>query len=614
MTKPADLTPKFHTISAEEEVIIPEASDLSQLVGGQSLNQPVVVNQGHLQSPDFKTGTSGWQIKADGTAEFQTVIAGAYVQIFVQAGIPTSLHINDIWYDSDDGNKPYRAAIVGADQITAGEWELIDNPTEWADVGNTAGTKPDDSADVTGDNTAAAILNQGNLALLDTVDSVQIAADAVTAAKIAVSGLDGTTGDVATNHIIAGMIQTNAVTADKILADSVTASKIDVTDLSAINANLGTITAGSLSINSGVASIDSDGDAVFKSVQVGGTTKQYSLGDDGIFSFGDGSDGAHTTSGNETLTTDKYYTNLTVATGHTLNTGGYRIFVNGTLTLEGTGKIVRNGNTGTAGTNASGQTAGTGGAGASALADGYLKGSVAGVVGSDGVTGMAGGGAWQCPSAPTAGTAGTATTNSIGSNGSVGGTGGASGGTGGVATASNVKLIANWHLQTLLDIGSTGASVKYDNSGGAGSGCGGDGGCNAVNGVGGGGGGGGGSASSGGIIAIYAKNIVIGANASIEADGGVGGNGGNGGNASGNNTSQGGGGGGTGAGGNGGQIILVYNELTNDGSITVAGGLAGQTVGTGGLDNPTYGGGDGSAGGLGANGSVGTIRQFQLSI
>jgi len=359
MTKPADLTPKFHTISAEEEIFIPEASDLSQLVGGQSLNQPVVVNQGHLQSPDFKTGTSGWQIKADGTAEFQTVIAGAYVQIFVQAGIPTSLHINDIWYDSDDGNKPYRAAIVGADQITAGEWELIDNPTEWADVGNTAGTKPDDSADVTGDNTAAAILNQGNLALLDTVDSVQIAADAVTAAKIAVSGLDGTTGDVATNHIIAGMIQTNAVTADKILADSVTASKIDVTDLSAINANLGTITAGSLSINSGVASIDSDGDAVFKSVQVGGTTKQYSLGDDGIFSFGDGSDGAHTTSGNETLTSDKYYTNLTIATGHTLNTGGYRIFVNGTLTLEGTGKIVRNGNNG--GNGGTGTAAGAGG-------------------------------------------------------------------------------------------------------------------------------------------------------------------------------------------------------------------------------------------------------------
>jgi len=44
---------------------------------------------------------------------------------FAQAGIPTSISAGDIWVDTDDNNKMYRAAIVGADQITAGEWEAV---------------------------------------------------------------------------------------------------------------------------------------------------------------------------------------------------------------------------------------------------------------------------------------------------------------------------------------------------------------------------------------------------------------------------------------------------------------------------------------------------------
>jgi len=51
------------------------------------------------------------------------------------------------------------------------------------------------------------------------------------AAKIAVSGLDGTSGDVASNHIVAGMVQTNAITSVKINADAVTAAKINVVGL-----------------------------------------------------------------------------------------------------------------------------------------------------------------------------------------------------------------------------------------------------------------------------------------------------------------------------------------------------------------------------------------------
>ena len=41
---------------------------------------------------------------------------------FKQDGIPTSLTVGDLWYDTNDGNKLYIAESVGADEITGGEW------------------------------------------------------------------------------------------------------------------------------------------------------------------------------------------------------------------------------------------------------------------------------------------------------------------------------------------------------------------------------------------------------------------------------------------------------------------------------------------------------------
>lgn len=321
------------------------------------------------------------------------------------------------------------------------------------------------------------------------------------------------------------------------------------------------------------------------SPQIGGETSVYTVTDDGIFSFGDGSDGSLVTSGNVTLTADKYYTDLTVSTSNTFNPAGYRIFCNGTLRIEGT--VVRNGNNGGDGLDTGNPALGAGGA---ALADGYLKGSAAG----------GDGGAGGSPNDGSPGTAGANTSNSVGSNGSTGGAGGAgtggaggAGGGGGTATTSNVKLIANWHLSTLLDIGTTGSTVKFDNSAAAGGGGGGGGNGGAGSGSGGGGGG-----SAGGIVAVYAKKIVITSTGSITANGGNGGRGGD--------TPGGGrGGGGGGGGGCGGQVILVYNTLTNNGSITATLG----TKGRGGT-----GGGGGATGSDGVDGTVGSVRLFQVSL
>jgi putative tail protein/endosialidase-like protein len=48
--------------------------------------------------------------------------------VYYQAGIPTG-NIGDIWFKTDDGNKPYVARSNGSDEITAGEWESVQDST-----------------------------------------------------------------------------------------------------------------------------------------------------------------------------------------------------------------------------------------------------------------------------------------------------------------------------------------------------------------------------------------------------------------------------------------------------------------------------------------------------
>jgi len=59
--------------------------------------------------------------------EWELVTPEGGITVFAQDSIPTSTAVGDLWYDTNDSNKPYRAASVGADQITAGEWEIVDD-------------------------------------------------------------------------------------------------------------------------------------------------------------------------------------------------------------------------------------------------------------------------------------------------------------------------------------------------------------------------------------------------------------------------------------------------------------------------------------------------------
>lgn len=72
----------------------------------------------------YRAGAVGATTIASGRWELVNTVG---VQIFAQNSIPTSTNIGDLWYDTDDNNKVYRAASAGADQITAGEWELVND-------------------------------------------------------------------------------------------------------------------------------------------------------------------------------------------------------------------------------------------------------------------------------------------------------------------------------------------------------------------------------------------------------------------------------------------------------------------------------------------------------
>jgi hypothetical protein len=76
------------------------------------------------------------------------------------------------------------------------------------------------------------------------ITTTQITDNAITTAKINANAV--TASEIAANAVTATEINANAVTADKIAAGAVTAAKINVTNLAAINADLGTVTAGTI--------------------------------------------------------------------------------------------------------------------------------------------------------------------------------------------------------------------------------------------------------------------------------------------------------------------------------------------------------------------------------
>lgn len=133
-----DLTPKMNIPSAETELSLPFGiTDMVQSTGGAATTANAI-KRGYgnnifgqddngiwLGAQDYADAPFRVNMQGDiyaSSALFPNLIT---ITIFKQTSIPTSLAIGDLWFDTDDGNKLYRAASVGADAITAGEWEAV---------------------------------------------------------------------------------------------------------------------------------------------------------------------------------------------------------------------------------------------------------------------------------------------------------------------------------------------------------------------------------------------------------------------------------------------------------------------------------------------------------
>jgi len=300
------------------------------------------------------------------------------------------------------------------------------------------------------------------------------------------------------------------------------------------------------------------------------------------FWFGDGSDGDVTISSSTTFNTPKNYNDLTINASQTLSYNGADqtnaiIRVKGTLTVNGTLSATGKGRAGGDGGSATTQN---------------------GAGGSQGDTGIQSWGA-------------DLTSGASGSSGA-GGTGGSSGAGSGASGTSGVsgdlRIVADTRFNDATEI--LRAQPQIYGAGGSGGAGGGAGGGTSGYSSGGNGGTGGAGGNGGGTLLVFAKNITIASGGIIESNGADGADGGNGtaGSGSQNYTAGGGGGAGSGGGGSGGFIGVVYELLTNNGSINVNGGSTGS-AGTGGTS--AYGG-TGADGSTGSAGGLGIKKTYQI--
>ena len=429
-------------------------------------------------------------------------------------------------------------------------------------------------------------------------------------------------------NIDAANIVAGSITANEIAASTITAGKMSVSTLSSIVADLGAITAGTITLdtagyirggqtayNTGTGFFLGYSTAAYK-FSIGNSADTSKLltwdGTDLVVNgstisnqsvFGNGSDGALTTSGNVTLTNDTYYTNLTISTGDEVFPNGYRLFVSGTLTFAGTGKISAYGGNGGVGANGggNGSTATGGTAGSTANAVGTLPASKAAGAGADGDLNGSG---------EVAAGNGVSTTKAVNTgNAASSGTGGAgqsaakAAGSSGSDTGTIINPLKVYSdVQYYRDWADDDAKLAIAPSPGGGGG-GGAGGAPAYS----TGGAGGGAGAPGGIAFVSAKTIVtVNGNTYLDVHGGNGGNGGNGGygitHSSATQAPAGGGGGG--AGGDGGVIILVYSTKSGTGTTNITAGTGGALgirqvqSGAGPTANDGTAGGDGSVGRL----------------
>ena len=148
------------------------------------------------------------------------------------------------------------AGAVTAAKITAGTITSTEIATGTITAGNLyAGTTQSNliqanniaSGSITTAKIAAGAITSNEIAA-NTITAADIAAGTITATEIASGAI--TTTKLAAGAVTANELAANSVIAGKILASTITADKLSITSLSAITANMGSITSGNITIDS----------------------------------------------------------------------------------------------------------------------------------------------------------------------------------------------------------------------------------------------------------------------------------------------------------------------------------------------------------------------------
>ena len=176
---------------------------------------------------------------------------------FYQDAIPTSLAVGDIWVDTNDSNKQYRADSVGADAVTSGEWEAMHtgkiHSYSKSDVG--LSLVDNDSTSTIRSGTTAANVGLGNVD--NTADSAKPVSTAqatsiATKAPTANPTFTGTVAGVTSTHVGLGSVSNITTSA---MRAGVTKANVGLT--SVIDQAI-TVASGKLKLDNVAQTMDAD--------------------------------------------------------------------------------------------------------------------------------------------------------------------------------------------------------------------------------------------------------------------------------------------------------------------------------------------------------------------
>lgn len=179
----------------------------SGAIGYDQTSLKIISGNQTIKSNNFVGGKTGWIIRGDGSAEFQSLAAGEFVHVYSQDDEPTGdISDGDIWYDTDDGNKRYR--------YNGSSWEVDTSNANWSAVIDDNGHKPEDDAtngatfgaNIYGGSSSTNYIN--NNGYMTSITATSINTGTMNAARINGGDINGVTITGVT--ITGGILQTNS--------------------------------------------------------------------------------------------------------------------------------------------------------------------------------------------------------------------------------------------------------------------------------------------------------------------------------------------------------------------------------------------------------------------